>query len=198
MTHHYYTAKHYLKTSFATDLLIIIPYKALQLTKIFGNERMYITEMCTAVILKTFRLYHIFGLLSYFQVDSTKRLSTLINVVKFFIIIVVTLLISTNIYLLGTCSFDATLIIYKCPKDSWLSTTFDPEAESALKTFIFAFFIVTVGFTTAVTGSFRLTKLSDILYFLLMVISGIYVRTFFVALITSSGVCYKEIRKFYI
>lgn len=188
VTHHYFTAKHYIKTSFAADVIIIIPYKALQLTRIFGKNRMYLTEVCVSSFFKMLRLYHVFGLLSYFQEDSSKRLSTLINVTKIVIIILVTLLLFTNIYLFATCWFDDVKIMYKCPEGSWLTTTFDPFVQTAWETFIWALFVVITGFTTAVTGSFQLTKLEDIFWFLIMVICGIIIRTFFVALITSTGV----------
>lgn len=188
ITHPYYTAVNYVYTNFPIDVLVMVPYYWLQMTKIFGKRHEFLTDVIITITIRTLQMYHIFRLLSYFKLDCSKALSIVLNVIKVFVLLTITILLFTNLFVLLTCTFDNHKFTYKCARDGWQISTFVGYNESIYPVFLMSLYITISGFTTAMTGAFTLSKKSEIVVFCMLIIIGVIVRTYFVAIITSAGV----------
>lgn len=188
VTNHYYTSLQYLKSNFAVDVLILMPYHDAQMTRIFGKSRIFITDVIASMLFRNLQLYHVFGFLSYFQIESSKVLSATLSVIKGLILLFTVFAVYTNLFALITCDFDADTALYSCERRGWLSTTIDPHATSPCRVFFLAFYVVISGFTTAITGIFKIVHVNEMLMYVLILLTGVVARIYFVAAITSKGV----------
>lgn len=189
VTHHYYTALNYLRNNFIPDVIATIPWQNLQFMRIFGDRNVQVTDLMITICFRMLIIYRVFGLLSYFQSESSKMLLISIRIVKVFIIIFILLAFFTNAFLIVTCPYDHDIGYCVCSSDSWISTTFDTKANnSALHLTLLSFFVVLTAVTGAATGAFDLLNANEIITYFIIMITGIIVRTYFVAIITSAGV----------
>lgn len=188
VTHSLYTARNYIQTNFPVDIMVALPFRWLDLTKIFGKRYAYLTEIGITILFRPVQLYHVLGALSYFQIDTTKSRTNFLRMMKSLIVLLVILVFFANVFALSTCIYLPDEMLYECGKESWFATTVTKNDFTANTVFVQSLYVAVVSFTSGVTGAFYLQQNNAVILFMFLIVTGAIIRIHFIASITSSGV----------
>lgn len=189
--HPLYTARNYVRSSFAIDLIGNIPMNWLWGANMFGTGGGRRVSAIIRLITRPLQLYRVFHGLAYMQSKLHWSSASVILKTKTTILVFVILGFLANLLLIATCTFNHDFT--NCTNAHYIDESVFSESYRTIVVFMEALYFNVETFTHSVSGVFGVENDSEIIYFLFIECILYCLRCLILAVYTSSGVSKTDI-----
>lgn len=206
VTHPWSTMKHYLSTSFVIDFITYLPSNYMKLYRILGNQHSEFLRLMFRVILKPLQLHRFFSLVTYYQTNITNQQSALIQKVKYTVMVLVAIMISSVILINPVCDItvkegvsvtfnfnfkirlQVSFLQVSCTENTWITNNVVFENSKQPRTVFLLSIFLPFNYFALTGGLFILVGIDEIITTLPVVFTLYILRWFFLAQLTSYNV----------
>lgn len=181
VTHPLYTARHYLKTNFAIDLVSTLPILRTRSHLIFGASYQEIAGLVIVMFARCLQIYRIVGILEFVKSSISLTKANLLEIMKYVAFVVFIMATLANITQMISCTYNyghkPGTVKATCQNSSWhTAESHKINVNKPQLLILEATFLTVYALTRAGTGSFNTNGEDEIFWFLILFIIGFVMR----------------------
>lgn len=104
VTHPWSTMKHYLSTAFTIDFITYFPANFFKLYLLLGRRNKIVLKILFRILVKPLIMHRFFSFLTYFQTNITNQQSALIQKIKYTVLVLTIISMSSSLLVTQVCS----------------------------------------------------------------------------------------------